>query len=305
VGTGTTFKLSLPFNKTAYQEREISEATPKGATVMDDYLLEEAHTEEETGHMEDPTHENEKPLVLAVEDNPDLRTYIQDMLKADYQVQVAGDGKTGIARAIESIPDLIISDIMMPEMDGFEFCKEVKTNEKTSHVPVILLTAKAGQEHKMEGLQTGADAYLTKPFDRKELRVRAAKLIEQRQLLKKKFSQNGRPLLTQPNATSMDEKFAGQVVQEIEANLDNEFYTVDELAQAVGFSRSQLFRKMKAVMGLSPTDLIRDMRLESAHELLKQRAGNVSEIAYQVGYNNLPYFIRSFKKKYVKMQSEI
>ena len=168
-----------------------------------------------------------------------------------------------------------------------------------------MLTAKAGQESKLTGLKTGADDYLTKPFDAKELKIRMQNLIKQRVRLQKKYQGQLKIRPKQITVTSMDERFLKQVMSEIESNLGNEFYTVEELARSVGFSRSQLHRKLKALCDKSPNELIRDFRLTRAKELLEQKAGNVSEIAYQVGYSNLSYFTKSFKKAFGVIPSEL
>ncbi|MCB0551575.1 MAG: helix-turn-helix domain-containing protein [Phaeodactylibacter sp.] len=196
---------------------------------------------------------------------------------------------------MEKIPDIIISDVMMPGKDGFELCATLKADHRTSHIPIILLTAKAGQQHKIEGLEQGADAYLTKPFDVRELKVRMAKLIEQRQRLKEQFAGELRLKPTEVSLASMDQRFLQSVIKQIEENIGNEYYSVEELAHSVGFSRSQLHRKLKALADKSPNQLIRDFRLARAKELLEQKSATVSEVAYQVGYSNLSYFSKSYK----------
>ena len=206
---------------------------------------------------------------------------------------------------MEKIPDIIISDVMMPGKDGFELCATLKADHRTSHIPIILLTAKAGQQHKIEGLEQGADAYLTKPFDVRELKVRMAKLIEQRQRLKEQFAGELRLKPTEVSLASMDQRFLQSVIKQIEENIGNEYYTVEELAHSVGFSRSQLHRKLKALADKSPNQLIRDFRLARAKELLEQKSATVSEVAYQVGYSNLSYFSKSYKDAFGVSPSEV
>lgn len=294
VGKGTTFKVSLPFRLEELPEGRSKiapsgEEATAGAAIAPELLGEEKEAEE-NGHPS-----ADLPLALVVEDNPDLRHYILENIQNDYQATVAKDGQEGIRAAMEKIPDIIISDVMMPGKDGFELCATLKADHRTSHIPIILLTAKAGQQHKIEGLEQGADAYLTKPFDVRELKVRMAKLIEQRQRLKEQFAGELRLKPTEVSLASMDQRFLQSVIKQIEENIGNEYYSVEELAHSVGFSRSQLHRKLKALADKSPNQLIRDFRLARAKELLEQKSATVSEVAYQVGYSNLSYFSKSYK----------
>lgn len=303
-GLGATFKVTLPYQKGLLPATAIlQEQTRSPGTVAPGIahgLLEEEQELEENGQPD-----TAKPLALIVEDNPDLRRYIRENIGKDYQAILAEDGQQGLDLAIEKVPDIIISDVMMPRKNGFELCAALKTDSRTSHIPVILLTARAGQEHKIEGLEKGADAYLIKPFDVQELKVRMAKLIEQRRLLRERFSGELKLQPTQLSLSSMDERFLRSVMEQIEDNMGNEFYTVEDLARAVGFSRSQLHRKLKALADIPPNQLIRDFRLSRARELLEQKAGTVSEIAYQVGYSNLSYFSKSYKDAFGVSPSEM
>lgn len=298
---GTTFNLYLPFRQADFQPEELM-GTAKPAKAASTFPLPQ-YLEDEPS--ESPTDKSDLPVVLVAEDNPDLRQYISKVLMPHYQVLTATDGKQGIAMAIAHTPDLIISDVLMPEKDGFQLCEAVKNDQRTSHIPVILLTAKAGQEHKIEGLTIGADDYLTKPFDHKELHIRTHNLIQQRHQLREKYS-SGRTLKPKEIAVnSVDELFLEAVKQAIEENIDNESFSVEDLASAVAFSRSQLHRKLKALIGKSPNTLIRDFRLNRAKSLLEQGAGNVSQIATAVGYNSLSYFTQSFKQAFGVLPSEI
>ncbi len=302
-GEGTTFKVSLPFRREDLpKEAAIQRQAGEGAAglAIPPELLDEEQARGDNGQAAAGL-----PLALVVEDNPDLRHYILENIQDDYHAVAVRDGREGIDTAIEKIPDIIISDVMMPEKDGFELCATLKADPHTSHIPIILLTARAGQEHKIEGLEQGADAYLTKPFDVRELKVRMAKLIEQRQRLRERFSGGFKLQPSQVSLSSMDERFLQSVTEQVEENIGNEYYTVEELARSVGFSRSQLHRKLKALTDKSPNQLIRDFRLARAKELLEQRAGTVSEIAYQVGYSNLSYFSKSYKEAFGRSPSEV
>ncbi len=193
---------------------------------------------------------------------------------------------------------------MMPKMDGYKFSLEIRKNEKTSHIPIIMLTAKAGLDDKIEGLETGVDAYLTKPFSARELKVRIKNLIVQRKELRKKF---GRATIIKPSevsAVSVDQEFLQKVIGIIESNFENEKFHVEKLADCVGMSLSQLNRKLNALIDQPAGQLIRSLRLQRAADLLKQNSGSVAEICYKVGFNDQAYFSRSFKKQFGYSPSE-
>jgi DNA-binding response OmpR family regulator len=245
------------------------------------------------------------PLLLIVEDNKDLRSFIKETVQQYYQVTEAANGKEGLERAIAEVPDVIVSDVMMPLMDGFMMTEKLKKDERTSHIPVILLTAKAGQAHKMEGLQTGADDYLTKPFDAKELLLRIQNLINQRKLLRKKFAGD---ILLKPSevaVNSADENFLSKVLRAIEKNMSEDEFGVEELSREVAMSRSQLHRKLMALTGQAPSEMLRKTRLLRAKELLQKRSATPSEIAYQVGFNSHTYFSKCFKEEFGITPSEV
>ncbi|MCB0293837.1 MAG: response regulator, partial [Calditrichaeota bacterium] len=219
-----------------------------------------------------------------------MRAYIRDFLMQFYDVVEAVDGKEGLAKAAKTHPDMIISDVMMPNMDGFQFCEKIKTDPRTSHIPVILLTARASGESKIEGLETGADDYLTKPFDAKELRVRISNLIEQRRKLRERFR---REIIVQPGditVTSIDEKFLQRAISIVEANISESDFNIDQFCSKIGMSRRTLNRKLRALTGLSTNEFIRLLRLKRAGQLLRNKSATIVEIAYQVGFNNPSYF---------------
>jgi signal transduction histidine kinase/DNA-binding response OmpR family regulator len=238
----------------------------------------------------------DKLEILIVEDNHDLRSFIGNILKNDYKVIEAVDGIDGVEKAEATIPDLIISDVMMPGMDGFELCRNLKANEKTNHIPLILLTAKAAREHKLEGLQTGADDYLVKPFDEAELQIRIKNLIAIRQKLQRKYQGESWQKPKEVTVISVHQKFIEALKNVVEKNIDNELFGVEDLGKAMAMSRSQIHRKLKALTDLSATTFIRNYRLHRAADLLKHGAGNVTEIAYQVGFNSQTYFRSSFQE---------
>lgn len=246
----------------------------------------------------------DQTVVLVVEDNSDLRHFITESLPKEYAVFEAEDGNMGWKKALEQIPDLIISDVMMPGMDGISLCKELKTDERTSHIAVILLTAKADSDSKMAGLETGADDYLTKPFRLEELQVRVHNQLQHRFRLRKRFS---RSLTLQPaeiSVNSVDERFLQKVMEVLETHLANTSFDVEMFSRETGMSRAHLHRKLKSLTDHSPGDLIRNHRLKRAASLLQQKSGNISEVAYAVGYNSLTYFAKSFRNHFGQTPSE-
>jgi YesN/AraC family two-component response regulator len=228
-----------------------------------------------------------------------MRRFISEQLIKFYKVNEAINGELGLKKAIANPPDLIISDLMMPKMDGITLCKELKTDVHTSHIPVIMLTAKAGIENKIEGLETGADDYLTKPFDAKELLVRVRNLIEQRRKLRELFSD--RQVQIDPKivtVTSIDQRFLEQVLKLLEDNYPDSDFGVPQMQDNLAMSKTQLHRKLKALTNEAPGELLRNFRLKQAAQLLSQKADSVTQIAYKVGFNNLSYFAKCFKELY-------
>nr|WP_299215197.1 ATP-binding protein [uncultured Allomuricauda sp.] len=297
---GTTFTVALPISKEQFTAREITPHVSAKPTALKNIL---SSKPSRAASIEEIA-EKDFPLLLIVEDNEDVRSYIKKNLLKNYTIKEAVNGFEGFEVARKLVPDLIISDVMMPDMDGFSLCKRLKEDEKTSHIPIILLTALASQISKVEGLETGADDYIVKPFDKDELVVRVKNLIDQRQRLREKYS---RQLTLEPKAlalTSVDERFLEKIIQILEQRLDDSTFSVENLARGTGMSRTQLFRKMRALLNQSPQDFIRDFRLKRAAQLLENKAGNISEIAYQVGFNNLSYFTKRFKELFGKTPSE-
>jgi signal transduction histidine kinase/DNA-binding response OmpR family regulator len=239
-----------------------------------------------------------RPTILIVEDSEDLRNYIRKHLEGAYEIIETDNGKKGLEKAIATIPDLVVSDWMMPEMDGITLCHQLKTDERTSHIPVILLTALAGDEAKFRGLETGADEYLTKPFDNRELQIRIRNLIESRRQLRERFSRELHLGPKKMPVSSMDEKFLEKVMQAVETYMGDPDFSMEKFGQEVSLSRMQLHRKLKALTGESPGDFLRSMRLQRARRLLESKAGNVSEIAYEVGFNNLSYFSKCYREQF-------
>lgn len=234
-------------------------------------------------------------VILIVEDNVDLREYIGTVLEREYTIIMAQDGQDGLEKAVEQIPDLIVSDVMMPRMDGYALCQSLKSNPNTNHIPVVLLTAKADRENKLEGLEIGADDYLIKPFDEEELKVRIKNLIAVREQLQLKYQKHTWVQPSKIKPDSVHQKFLNQIKEVIENQLSNETFSVEDLGHEMAMSRSQIHRKLKALTDLSATAFIRNYRLHRAAEYLKNQTGTITEIAYSVGFNSQTYFSSSFQ----------
>lgn len=301
-GIGTEITILLPLVQTLLNQDQgmeipaLDPIDPDLEVSVEFDKLQDSLTEEEL---------NAQNIVLVIEDNDDIRNFLRLTLEPTYRVFDTVDGETGIEKALEIVPDVIVCDVMMPGKDGFEVTKILKKQEKTSHVPIILLTAKAGVENRITGLETGADAYVPKPFSSDELHARIKNLIEGRKKLKEKFS---RSLLVKPEVAaepSMEEKFLMRVKKVVEEHLDDEHFSVEELSRKVGMSRAQLHRKLIALTGKSASRFVRNYRLEHAYQLLENRVGTVSEIAYRVGYSSPAYFTKCFTEDFGISPSQV
>jgi signal transduction histidine kinase/ligand-binding sensor domain-containing protein/DNA-binding response OmpR family regulator len=287
-GKGSVFKLIIPYPaKTDPDYEQVSAQSTNTNNIKELTLNDEDDEIEQSGT---------KPVILVVEDSPEVRSFLSDLLKDDYEILCAENAETGIGLALQNMPDLILSDIMMPGMDGIEFCRRVKTNWQTSHIPVLLLTAKAAREDKIEGLETGADDYLTKPFNFEELSVRVKNLIEQRKHLREKFSKNINiePSLVSNN--SLDKEFLQNTLKIVEKNIEKEDFNTQILAEELFISKRQLHRKLLALTGHGPGEFIRIIRLKKAAKMLKENRFSITQIAYEVGFGSPAQFTRAFKK---------
>lgn len=293
-GEGAVFTVLLNVARSFFNQHDFNDQ-PDPETIPAQVPLQD---EEVTKNPSTSFHPLKKVILIA-EDNADVRTYIKDQLGDQYQVLEANNGKQGIELATAHVPDIIITDIMMPELDGHGFCHLVKNDKLLSHIPVIMLTSKAEDEDKIRGLESGADDFLTKPFQAAELVLKIKNWITTRVRLQESYLGKINAFTPDPAAEeSMDARFLTQVRDVIQHNLDDEGFSVVELSQKVGFSRSQLHRKLSALTGKGPNEIIRSMRLEHAKQLLSQKSGNVSEIAYRCGFNSPAYFIKCFKDQY-------
>ncbi|MEX2235117.1 MAG: two-component regulator propeller domain-containing protein [Cyclobacteriaceae bacterium] len=294
-GKGTTFTVTILLGKEHLNKDEISDsAYHTEAEKLSDIVV-SAGIEPDANELLSSVLQ---PLLLIVEDNTDMRRYIRKTLSDQYQIVEAENGKVGVKLAEETVPDLIISDIMMPEMDGYKLCELVKTNELTSHIPVILLTAKADRESKLAGLKFGADDYLSKPFDADELKLIVRNLIEERRKMRERFSKEITLEPKQISITSLDEKFLTKVLALIEEHMDDENFSIQELSREAGFSNMHFYRKIKGLSGQTPSQFLRTIRLKRAAELLAKDSDNVTQIAYSVGFSSLSYFNKCFKEQF-------
>jgi DNA-binding response OmpR family regulator/two-component sensor histidine kinase len=311
--SGTEFIIRLPMGNAHLKTDEIVDpgvvADVKPGVPADvkagtpDTDSSEAAGSEKVNDIEPGAHE--KDIILVVEDSADVREYIRGALELLYVVVDAKDGKQGIQKAKEIVPDLIISDIMMPEKDGYELCRVLKNDIKTSHIPIILLTVKASEENIIEGLETGADDYITKPFNMKILFARIKNLIDLRTHLQQTIN---REMTLQPakmSVSKVDEEFLNDLQTVINKNISDPEFNVEELCKALYIGRTTLYRKIQALSGATPTEFIRSYRLKRGAELLKNKKScTVLEVALDVGFSDATYFTKCFKKKFHQLPSE-
>ncbi|MEP2668076.1 MAG: ATP-binding protein [Cyclobacteriaceae bacterium] len=296
-GSGSEFKLVLPIEF--------------GETVTDYPLPVAVDRDQETGIWAVATKlkpeegiKTSKPQVLVVEDNTDLRKFIIDSLGNEFYFLEAADGKQGLDKAIENVPDLIICDVMMPKMDGIAMAGKLKGDVRTNHIPIIILTAKSTEDSKLSGLQKGVDDYLTKPFNKQELLLKVRNSINSRSKVREKMRLEMMKESPKVEVQSADEQFLGKVKEAIQVRLGEEQLSVESLSREIGLSRTQLYRKVTALTGVSVNELIRSFRLKKAAQLLEQNWGSVSQVAYEVGFSNLSYFSKVFKEEYGVLPSE-
>ncbi len=294
-GKGTEFTVWLPIRQTALP----AEGIPiQGATQR---LAAFQVVSDKKDELLQSGYDSDFPLVLIVEDNMDVIRYLRACLQDDYRIEAAHNGREGIEKALELLPDIVISDVMMPEKDGYELSRTLKKDLRTSHIPIVLLTAKADLPSKIEGLEMGADEYLPKPFHKDELEVRIRKLIELRKQLQHKFGDwdfQEKLRRKSEKQLSPEERFLQKALKLVEENLSDEDFGLEQLRKELLISRTQLHRKIKALTGDSTTKFIRNIRLQKARELLITEDLQISEIAYRVGFKSLAHFSQSFSEKF-------
>ena len=294
-GEGTVFIVTLPIV-------EGQNTVDHESDVDSQFLVEEDLRSKQLPDFDALLSDHDE-IVLIVEDNEDVRSFIGEQLTGEYKILEAANGLEGIAVSRGTIPDLIITDLMMPEMDGYAFSEKIRSDEKTSHIPIIMLTAKAGLTPKIEGLELGIDAYLTKPFHVKELKTRVRTLIQQRKKLKQQFSSATYFKPSVISKTPADQSFLAKAMDVIDENLCNEEFRVEDFAALLNMSSSQLNRKLNALVDQPAGNFIRSVRLQRSAELLNQTDKPIAEICYEVGFNDQAYFSRVFKKQFGKSPS--
>lgn len=295
---GSTFIVELPFGNKHFSDSEII----RDFKFSDDISLYTRQLKRQelifNKGVEDMVPDNERPSILVVEDNEPLRSFIGNLLKDDYNILEAENGNIAMEKALKYIPDLIISDVIMPEMVGTDLCSQIKKNLKTSHIPVILLTSRSSLIYKFEGLESGADDYISKPFNVKEFVLRVKNLLESTHRLKKKFSNENKLSPSDLTVSSMDEKLLEKALQIVEENIDNEQFNIPAFSSELGVSRTMLFTKIKAWTNFTPNEFITEIRMKRAAQLLEHGKINISQVSYRVGFKNPKYFSKCFQKKY-------
>lgn len=311
LGKGTCFIVLLPRQQEGLVEEPQSEAADKSSSFSDDGSLQYIDDgERHGGKLQQIISEHgEKPTILIIDDNNDIRQYERTLLQDYYFVLEASDGREGLEIARKEVPDLVICDVMMPVMDGLEFTKQLKTNTATSHIPVIMLTAKNLEEHRAEGYEQGADSYITKPFHSKVLLARVENLLHQRAHLRQLFAQGAAEgKETEEEVSRLDDRdkaFVKQLHDIIKSNMGNSDFGVEDIGAEIGLSRVQLYRKVKAITGSSVVDLLRKARLAKARRLLEANSMNISEVAYEVGFSSPSYFTKCFKDEYGMLPGDV
>jgi DNA-binding response OmpR family regulator len=293
---GCEFVVTIPLGNKHLREDEIMSAEETETHTLMAHDLEELMPDEPIAEQS----LSGRPSIVLAEDDDEIREYLCEILSADYDVRACADGREALAESLKSLPDLVISDIMMPKMDGNTLSATLKTNPQTSHIPIILLTAKNRDDDKLEGLETGADAYIVKPFNLDILKRTIANLINSRRQLQLKFGRNDQleSQVEEVALKSPDEKLLERVMKVINQNISNSDLSVDSIAAEVGISRVHLHRKMKELTGQTPHDFIRNIRLKQAARLLSNGDMNVTEVMYACGFSNLASFSTIFKKFY-------
>ena len=299
---GTTCTVIIPISKTAYSNNSIIELQPqkydfKYTKIGVDVIKENQLIPKKTNKSA-KDHSKDTPLLLIVEDNRELQDYLVTFFSYDYRILTANNGKEGLEQAIKNIPSIIISDLMMPEMNGIEMCKKLKTDINTSHIPILILTAKAGLENEKEGLETGADEFILKPFNIEVLKLRLDNILRTKEQWIQKFRTNSSSNSWKELSSKLDQKFIEKSINIIKKNLDNTEFSVENFALEIGMSRSSLFLKLKSITGQSTSEFIRTNRLNRAAKLIESGKYSITEIIYMVGFSDPKYFRTCFKKHF-------
>ncbi len=309
-GRGSVFRIILPAGKEHLLPEEIvdAEASCEEGEIPEEKASAVTHNDFVRTIIKNNFDVNsigkEYASLLLIEDNEDVRQYVSGILCGSYLITEASDGEEGLNKAFDLIPDLIISDIMMPKLDGIHLCSTLKTDNRTSHIPLILLTAKAALNDKIEGLETGADDYMTKPFEAEELKAKIKSLLDQRKRMHEYFRQHELFSNDIKDITSVDRKFLNETVRLINENLSDSSFSVELLARYLAVSRQLLYKKLVCLVGESPNEFIRRIRLNRSLKLIECKSANISEIALEVGFSNPSYFAECFQKQFGVLPSQ-
>ena len=295
LGEGTTFTLLVPLVQKGAKVSEGHDASAYTEQYVESFDKADTAREEAASRVS----ESDRPTILVVDDNADLRSFIGTILEGEYRILSACDGQEGLEKANRELPDLVVSDIMMPVMDGLEFCQALKGQLATSHIPVILLTAKSLEDQRAEGYDSGADAYISKPFSERVLLSRIGNLLKSRVLLKEHYLETG-----ESAARPQENDFLSRFRALVREHLADEQLSVEQLGSELGLSRVQLYRKVKALTGYSPVELVRITRLKAAEQLLKTTDKTVAEVAYAVGFGTPSYFSKCYKELFGRLPGE-
>tara|TARA_R110002020_G_scaffold117986_1_gene269698 strand:+ start:100861 stop:105012 length:4152 start_codon:yes stop_codon:yes gene_type:complete len=299
VGEGTTFKIVLPIHNV-----HLMAENALGPEHIKDGFKTDLHVGETT-EIQDFDELSSAYTLLIVEDNNELRNYLRTELKGQYKVLLARNGKEGLSVARTTLPDIIIADIMMPEMNGLDFCKKIKGDIKTSHIPLMMLTAKALIDDRMEGIQMGADAYMVKPFDMRLLKLRLSQLITSRQLIFNKYFSVISDVPVMVNTSSLDKEFIEKVLNYINKNIDDPELSVETMASQLNLSRSQFYRKIKALTNQSAAEFLRNIRLQKAKQMIENGNSNITDVCYKVGFTSPSYFTKCFKNYFEQLPTDV
>ena len=292
-GEGSCFTVILPV-ATALTAKPVAEP------VVQEIQVPEPAVNNLVGEAQAGGKNGKKPVVLLIEDNEDFRFYLKDIFQAYYTIKEAADGKQGWQQVLACNPDLVVSDIMMPEMDGLTMCRKIRSHEATNHIPVVMLTAKADKHSKLKGLETGADIYIAKPFDANELMLIVGNLLKRRKQLQELIAKKQRWVAQADHLEieDCDRQFIDKLNKIMELNYSREGFGVEEFTLEAGMSRAQLYRKIKAITGVSTGEFIRNFRMAKACALLASKNTSVGELAYKVGFSSQSNFIKSFKDQF-------
>ncbi|WP_158848192.1 two-component regulator propeller domain-containing protein [Algibacter sp. L1A34] len=301
IGEGTTFTIKLPAGNTHFNEAEIRSESTELQNQKERLVATSVLTDTEVNDTPDA----HKYTLLIVEDNIELLDYLKQEIGSEYKVLLASNGKKGLELAKELLPDVIMTDVMMPEMDGVDFCKHIKSDIRTSHIPLLMLTAKAKIEDRMDGIEVGADAYMVKPFDMRLLRLRLSQLITSRQLIFNKYFSAISEMPEGIRTSSIDKEFIEKVLNHIHKNIENPELNVGMLADKLSLSRSQFYRKIKALTNQTANEFLRNIRLQKAKQILETGNVSISEVCFKTGFSSPSYFTKCFKSYFDILPTEV